>query len=321
MALGMLIDGQWKTKRDQEDDKGQFVRPSTTFRDWITADGSSGYPAAAGRYHLYVSYACPWAHRTLLMRQLKGLQEAISLSVVDPYMGEEGWAFSNRPECLPDTVNDSQYLRQVYLKAEPNFTGRVTVPVLWDKETNAIVNNESREIIRMLDTAFGEIAATDADFCPADLQSQIDTVIDQIYEPINNGVYRAGFATQQSAYENAFSDLFNALNHWEAVLDKQRYLCGDRLTEADFCMFTTLLRFDAVYYSHFKCNLQRIVDYPNLWNYLKDLYQHPGVKETCNLSHIKEHYYRSHPNVNPTGIVPVGPVIDFEAPHDRDRFS
>ncbi|MFE4108057.1 glutathione S-transferase family protein [Almyronema epifaneia] len=320
MALGMLIEGQWQKKRDQEDKDGRFLRPSTTFRDWITADGASGYPAVAGRYHLYVSYACPWAHRTLLMRSLKGLESAISLSVVDPYMGEEGWAFSNRPECLPDNVNHTHYLRDVYLKAEPKFTGRVTVPVLWDKQTSRIVNNESREIIRMLDTAFGQIAAHDTNFYPEDLQRQVDETIDQIYEPINNGVYRAGFATQQSAYESAFSELFEALNHWEAVLSQQRYLCGDRLTEADFCLFTTLLRFDAVYYSHFKCNLQRIVDYANLWNYLKDLYQHPGVKETCNLSHIKEHYYRSHPNVNPTGIVPVGPMIDFEAPHDRDRF-
>ncbi|NJM85680.1 MAG: glutathione S-transferase family protein, partial [Leptolyngbyaceae cyanobacterium RM2_2_21] len=214
----------------------------------------------------------------------------------------------------------THYLREIYTLADPHYSGRVTVPVLWDKQTSTIVNNESRQIIRMFDTEFVAFSTTGADFYPEDLQTKIDDAIDQIYEPINNGVYRAGFATQQSAYESAFSDLFEALNHWETVLSQQRYLCGDRLSEADFCMFTTLLRFDAVYYSHFKCNLQRIIDYPHLWNYLKDLYQHPGVKETCYLNHIKEHYYRSHPSVNPTGIVPVGPVIDFGAPHDRARF-
>ncbi|WP_304941006.1 glutathione S-transferase family protein [Trichocoleus sp. FACHB-591] len=321
MGLGMLVKGQWMTEREQEDTQGRFLRPSTTFRHQITADGSSGFKAEPDRYHLYVCWACPWAHRTAIMRQLKGLESVITLSAVDPVMGEEGWFFSDYPGSIPDTVNQTKYLREIYLKVERDYTGRVTVPVLWDKHTNAIVNNESREIIRMLDTEFGAIAQKETSFYPEDLRSQIDQTIDAIYQPINNGVYRAGFATQQSAYEEAVTELFDALDHWEQVLSQQRYLCGDRLTEADICMFTTLLRFDAVYYSHFKCNLRRIVDYPNLWNYLKDIYQHPEVKPTCYLDHIKLHYYKSHPKVNPTGIVPKGPIIDFDAPHDRTRFS
>lgn len=321
MGLGMLVKGQWMTEREQEDTQGRFLRPSTSFRHQITADGSSGFKAESDRYHLYICWACPWAHRTAIMRQLKGLESAITLSVVDPIMGEEGWFFSDYPGSIPDTVNQTKYLREVYLKVEPDYTGRVTVPVLWDKHTNSIVNNESREIIRMLDTEFGAIAQKDTSYYPEDLRSQVEQTIDAIYQPINNGVYRAGFATQQSAYEEAVTELFDALDHWEQVLGQQRYLCGDRLTEADICMFTTLLRFDAVYYSHFKCNLRRIADYPNLWNYLKDIYQYPEVKPTCYLDHIKLHYYKSHPKVNPTGIVPKGPIIDFDAPHDRDRFS
>jgi glutathionyl-hydroquinone reductase len=322
MGLGMLMNGKWVTEREQEDKKGKFVRPSTTFRNWITADGSSGFKAERDRYHLYVSLACPWAHRTLIMRQLKGLSDAISVSVVDPEMGDNSWEFSDCEGCIPDTVNHTHYLWELYTKVEPNYTGRVTVPVLWDKQKGTIVNNESREIIRMLDTEFGEITKPDVDLYPKALQQQIDETIDAIYQPINNGVYRAGFATTQEAYEEAVTELFENLDHWETVLGKQRYLCGDRLTEADICMFTTLLRFDAVYYVHFKCNLRRIVDYPNLWGYLRDLYQHPGVKETCNLDHIKRHYYKSHPKVNPTRIVPKGPIINFEAPHNRDtQFS
>jgi len=317
MGLGMLIDGKWVTEREQEDKQGKFVRPSTTFRNWITADGSSGFKAERDRYHLYVSLACPWAHRTLIMRQLKGLGDAISVSVVDPEMGDNSWEFSDGEGCIPDVVNHTRYLWELYTKVEPDYTGRVTVPVLWDKQQGTIVNNESREIIRMLDTEFGEIAKPDVDLYPKALQPQIDETIDAIYQPINNGVYRAGFATTQEAYEEAVTELFENLDHWETVLDKQRYLCGDRLTEADICMFTTLLRFDPVYYVHFKCNLRRIVDYSNLWGYLRDLYQHPGVKETCNLDHIKRHYYKSHPKVNPTRIVPKGPIIDFDAPHNR----
>ena len=269
------------------------------------------------RYHLYVSWACPWAQRTAILRKLKGLEDVITLSVVAPVMREEGWAFLDYPGSIPDTVNGAQYLRDVYLKADPKFTGRVTVPVLWDKETNKIVNNESREIIRMLNSEFDAVVKSDRNFYPEELRESIDKTIDAIYQPINNGVYRTGFATTQEAYEEAVTQLFNTLDYWEKVLQKQRYLCGDSITEADWCMFTTLVRFDAVYYVHFKCNLRHIYEYPNLWNYLKDLYQQSGVKETCNLDHIKLHYYKSHPNVNPTGLVPKGPILEFDAPHNR----
>lgn len=321
MGLGVLRQGKWVSDREQEDEKGRFVRPSTTFRNWITADGSSGFKAEADRYHLYVSLACPWAHRTLMMRQLKGLSDAISVSIVDPVMGEHGWEFSEGVGCIPDFVNGSRYLWELYIKVDQHYSGRVTVPILWDKQTQTVVNNESREIIRMLDTEFGAVSPTGRDLYPADLRELIDQTIDAIYQPINNGVYRAGFATKQAAYEEAVTELFAALDHWEQVLSQQRYLCGNQLTEADICMFTTLLRFDAVYYVHFKCNLRRIVDYPNLWGYLRDIYQLPGIKETCNLDHIKRHYYISHPKVNPTRLVPKGPIIDFDQPHDRERFS
>ena len=319
MATGMMIDGVWQKKGYQQDSKGRFQRNPTTFRHQITADGSSGFKAEAGRYHLYVSYACPWAHRTLIMRKLKGLEDAISVSIVAPLMAEEGWEFADYPGATPDTVNGTSYLRDVYAKADSHYTGRVTVPILWDKQTNTIVNNESREIIRMLDTQFTAIAKTKANLYPEKLQAKIDEAIDKIYEPINNGVYRAGFATKKVAYNEAVIELFEALDYWEAMLSYDRYICGDVLTEADICMFTTLLRFDPVYYVHFKCNLKHIWDYPNLWNYLKDIYQHPGVKETCNLDHIKLHYYQSHPHINPSRIVPLGPIIDLEAPHNRDK--
>jgi putative glutathione S-transferase len=318
MGLGVLIEGKWVPEREQEDEAGKFVRPSTTFRNWITADGSGGFQAEADRYHLYVSLACPWAHRTLIIRKLKGLEDAVSVSIVDPVIDQNSWEFSDAPGCVPDFVNQTQYLWQVYLKADPDYSGRVTVPVLWDKQTNTIVNNESREIIRMLDTEFSRIA-NEVDLYPAELQEAIEQTIDAIYQPINNGVYRAGFATTQSAYEEGVTDLFEALDHWETVLGQQRYLCGDRLTEADICMFTTLLRFDAVYYVHFKCNVRRMIDYPNLWGYLRDIYQHPGVKETCSLEQIKLHYYKSHPKVNPTRIVPKGPALNLDEPHGRDR--
>ncbi|EGJ31482.1 putative glutathione S-transferase [Moorena producens 3L] len=311
MATGMLVNGKWTNEVYQQDPQGRFMRNPTKFRNWIRADGSTDYKPASGRYHLYISYACPWAHRTLIMRTLKGLEEAITLSIVDPLMDKDGWEFSDGPGCIPDTVNGARYLREVYIKADPNCTGRVTVPVLWDKETGTIVNNESREIIRMFDIEFDGIAQSDISFYPENLREEIDKTIDAIYQPINNGVYRAGFATTQQAYEEGVTDLFDALDYWEGVLGKQRYLCGDRITEADWCMFTTLLRFDSVYYFHFKCNWQRILDYPNLWNYLKDLYHQPGVKETCNIDHIKQHYYRSHPFINPSGIVPKGPQISF----------
>lgn len=320
MALGMLVDGKWTSKREQEDKQGRFVRPSTTFRHHITSDGSSGYKAEGDRYHLYVSLACPWAHRTLIMRSLKGLTDIITVSIVDPFMGDDGWFFSDYPDSIPDNVNGVQYLRDLYIKAEPHYTGRVTVPILWDKQTGTIVNNESREIIRIFDTEFREFANSNVDLYPEALRQSIDETIDAIYQPINNGVYRAGFAVKQTAYEEAVTELFEALDHWDEVLGKQRYLCGNQLTEADICMFTTLLRFDSVYYVHFKCNLRHIWDYPNLSGYLRDIYQTPGVQETCNLDHIKQHYYRSHPGVNPHGIVPLGPVMDLDSEHGRDRF-
>ncbi|BDA70245.1 glutathione S-transferase-like [Rivularia sp. IAM M-261] len=321
MGLGILKDGKWIPERDQEDTEGKFIRPSTTFRDKITADGSSKFKAEPGRYHLYISWACPWACRTAILRELKGLQDVISMSVVGAEIKDNSWEFTDEPGAIPDTVNNAQYLWQIYLKADPNYSGRVTVPVLWDKQTSTIVNNESREIIRILDTEFNDFAHQDVDFYPKHLQDKIDETIDKIYQPINNGVYRAGFATSQTAYDEAVTELFTALEHWEKLLETQRYLCGAQITEADWCMFTTLFRFDAVYYVHFKCNINRIIDYPNLWNYLKDLYQYPGVKATCNLDHIKRHYYKSHPKVNPTRIVPKGPNIDFEAPHNRDTVG
>ena len=320
MAPGMMVEGEWKTERQWRSENGRFVRSTTSFRDWVTADGSSGFPAEAGRYHLYVAWACPWAHRTAILRKLKGLEEAIGLSAVGSFMGDEGWAFHDEPGAIPDTVNGAHYLREVYAKADPEYTGRVTTPVLWDKASGTIVNNESREIIRMLDTEFGELASG-PDYCPEDLRDEIDETISAIYEPINNGVYRSGFATSQEAYEEAVTELFDALDHWEGVLSTRRYLCGNRITEADWCLFPTLVRFDAVYHGHFKCNLRRIIDYPNLWGYLRDLYQQPGVAETVKMEHIKKHYYRSHESINPTRIVPKGPVLDFTEPHDRGKLG
>jgi putative glutathione S-transferase len=318
---GMLVEGEWKIEGQRWNEDGRFVRSRTSFRNRVTADGSSGFPAEAGRYHLYVAWACPWAHRTAIMRRLKRLEDVIGLSAVGSFMGEDGWAFYDEPGVIPDTVNGAYYLREVYTKADPGYTGRVTTPVLWDKGRETIVNNESREIVRMLDTEFGEFGTTDADFLPEDLRDDIDATIDAIYEPINNGVYRSGFATSQEAYDEAVTGVFDALDHWEEVLSDRRYLCGDRMTEADWCLFPTLVRFDSVYHGHFKCNLRRIVDYPNLWGYTKDLYQQPSVAETVNMDHIKKHYYGSHETINPTRIVPKGPILDFTGPHDRGRLS
>ncbi len=316
MTLGMLVEGKWVTDWTERDAQGKFNRMPTSFRHWITADGSSGFKAEANRYHLYVSLGCPWAHRTAIIWKLQGLEDIISLSIVDPVISENGWQFSNYSGCIPDTVNGDLYLRDTYLRANPTYTGRVTVPVLWDKHTSTIVNNESRQIMRMFDTQFAD--GNNINFYPTELQPQIDRTIDAIYQPINNGVYRSGFANTQAAYQEAVTELFQALDDWENILAKQRYLCGDRITEADWCMFTTLLRFDAAYYGLFKCNLRRLVDYPNLWNYLKDLYQQPKVKEVCNLDHIKRLYYQGLPQLNPTQIIPVGPIIDFDTPHDRN---
>jgi putative glutathione S-transferase len=317
-----FVDGEWSPiEHVATNEDGEFERQETMFRDRVEADPDAEFPAEAGRYHLYVSYACPWAHRTLVVRALKGLEDVVSVDVVDPWRGEDGWQFSpDRPLCDPDTVNGFDYLREAYLEADPNVTGRVTVPVLWDEERNTIVNNESREIMRMLDVAFDELATRDVDLYPGGYHDEVERVIDAIYEPINNGVYRAGFAESQEAYDEAVADLFEALDHWDSVLADQRYLAGDVLTEADVAMFTTLVRFDEVYHTHFQCNHSLIREYDNLWPYLRELYQLPGVAETVVMGHIKEHYYTTHEDVSPKAIVPMGPDPDFEAPHDRDRL-
>jgi putative glutathione S-transferase len=319
--MGLLVDGVWRNDwYDTRSTGGRFVRQESAFRDRITADGSSGFPAEPGRYHLYVSLACPWAHRTLIFRTLKRLEDAISLSVVHPYMGENGWEFDQRGEVegtIPDTVNGARYLYEVYLAANPRYTGRVTVPVLWDKRRRTIVNNESAEIIRVLNSeldAFGDAAL---DFYPGELRREIDELNAVVYAKVNNGVYRCGFATTQEAYEEAFVELFQTLGMLDARLARGRWLLGERLTEADWRLFTTLVRFDAVYFGHFKCNLRRIADYPNLSGYLRDLYQVPGVAETVSFAHIKRHYYQSHRTINPTGIVPLGPEQDLGLPHHR----
>ena len=320
--MGKMIDGEWTTQWYSSDDTGHFQREDTVFHDWVRADGSTDFPVESGRYHLYVSWACPWAHRTLITRALKGLDEHVTLSAVDWFMGEEGWTFEgDDPDMIPDDVNGATYLREIYKRADDNYTGRVTVPVLWDKERATIVNNESPEIMRMFDVEFDALATNDVDLYPEGYRDAIDETIEAIYNPINNGVYRSGFADTQEAYDEAVRTLFDALDHWEGVLDEQRYLCGDRFTEADICMFTTLVRFDPVYATHFKCNLKRLADYPNLWNYLKDIYQIPGIAETVNLRHIKNHYYQSHETVNPKRIVARGFEVDYTEPHDRDRLE
>jgi putative glutathione S-transferase len=278
---------------------------------------ASGLEAESGRYHLYVSYACPWAHRTLIYRKLKGLEDHISVSVVNPLMLEHGWTFEPADGVVPDPIQDAQYLHQIYTAAKPDYSGRVTVPVLWDKETGTIVNNESSEIIRMFDWQFDDVGASGPRFCPPELESDIDAVNTFVYGSINNGVYKCGFATTQEAYEEAVKKLFAALGQIDLRLSGSRYLVGETLTEADWRLFTTLLRFDPVYVGHFKCNIKRLVDYPNLWAYTRELYQVPGVAETVNFDHIKDHYYRSHHSINPTGVVPAGPDIDFTEPHRR----
>lgn len=326
--MGLLVDGQWQDKwYDTEESKGQFVRSAAQFRNWITADGSAGptgragFKAEAGRYHLYVSYACPWANRTLIFRKLKGLEEMLPVSVVHWHMGENGWTFEDGEGVIKDTVNGASYLRDVYIEANNIYSGRVTVPVLWDKKTNTIVSNESSEIIRMLNSAFDEIGAVDGDYYPEPLREEIDSLNVRIYNSINNGVYKAGFASSQEAYEDAVIALFESLDWLEKILESQRYLTGDQITEADWRLFTTLVRFDPVYVGHFKCNLKRLVDYPNLWAYTRDLYQLPGIAETINMYHIKQHYYGSHPSVNPTGVVPLGPRTDYSEPHNRQLLS
>ena len=326
--MGLLQDGQWVNQwYDTKSSGGRFVRKAPQFRHWITADGSAGpsgdagFKAEPGRYHLYVSLACPWAHRTLIFRALKGLEDMIPISVVHWYMADKGWTFQAGEGVVADSVNDAEYMYQVYTSAMPDYSGRVTVPVLWDKQTKTIVSNESPEIIRMFNAAFDGVGAKSGDFYPQALREEIDMLNERIYEPVNNGVYKCGFATTQAAYEESVVPLFETLDWLDDRLSNQRYLTGSQITEADWRLFTTLIRFDQVYVGHFKCNIKRIVDYPNLSEYVRDLYQQPGVAGTVDMAHIKRHYYASHETVNPSRVVPVGPEIDFTAAHDRARFD
>lgn len=326
--MGLLVDGVWHDQwYDTESHGGRFMRQDSIFRNWITADGDStekkrkNFKAEADRYHLYVSYACPWAHRTLIFRALKGLEHLISVSVVNWFMGEQGWTFESGPDVTGDPISDAKYLHEIYKHAESDYTGRVTVPVLWDKHNSTIVNNESADIIRMFNSAFDDLGATPGNYYPEDLRNEINSINNRIYETVNNGVYKAGFATSQDAYEEAVKPLFETLDWLEHHLEANRYLLGNQLTEADWRLFTTLVRFDAVYYSHFKCNLRRIVDYSNLWGYLRELYQMPKIADTVFFDHIKGHYYQSHETINPSRIVPKGPEIDFLEPHNRNQIS
>jgi putative glutathione S-transferase len=324
--MGLLVNGAWQEDISRTTG-GRFVRPSSSFRNFVTADGSAGpsgeggFPAEAGRYHLYISLACPWAHRTLIFRTLKKLDAVISVTNAEPLYGKTGWEFGTAHGGSPDTVNGKRTLAEIYLLADPHYTGRVSVPVLWDKKRRTIVNNESSEIIRMLNSAFAAFTDVQTDYYPAGLRAEIDRINDLVYPTVNNGVYRAGFATSQDAYEEAARGIFATFDQLEERLSRQRYLVGPQMTEADWRLFTTLIRFDSVYYSHFKCNLRRVADYPNLWNYLRELYQVPGIAETVSIDHIKRHYYGSQRQVNPTGIVPIGPQIDFNKPHDRARLD
>jgi putative glutathione S-transferase len=326
-GVGLLVDGVWQDQwYDTTSTGGAFKRADAGFRNWITADGSAGpsgsdgFAAESGRYHLYVSLACPWAHRTLIFRQLKGLADHISVSVVHPDMLDKGWTFATDFEgATGDTLYGSDYAHQIYTRADPGFSGRVTVPILWDTSRQTIVSNESSEIIRMLDSAFDAITGNTDDFWPVELRAEIEPVNARIYDSVNNGVYKAGFATTQAAYDAAVGPLFDCLDWIEDRLDTHRYLMGDRITEADWRLFTTLVRFDPVYHLHFKCNRRRIVDYPNLWAYTRELYQWPGVADTVNLDHIVRHYHYSHDSINPHRIIPINPVLDFDAPHRRDQ--
>jgi putative glutathione S-transferase len=324
--MGQLIDGVWQGRRqDTRRADGRFVRPASKFRSWVTADGSAGpsgeagFKAEAGRYHLYVSYACPWASRTLIYRALKGLENIVSLSATHWLMAGQGWDFTPDEGVIPDGANGCARLHELYTLADPGYTGRVTVPVLWDKERRMIVSNESSEIIRMFNSAFDGLGAESGDYYPAPLRQRIDALNERIYETVNDGVYKAGFATTQAAYEAAVRPLFETLDWLERLLEGRRFLVGDTPTEADWRLFTTLVRFDPVYAGHFKCNIRSLTDYPNLWAYTRDLYQWPRVRETVDFGHIKKHYYMSHPTINPTGIVPLGPHIDFESAPNRER--
>jgi glutathionyl-hydroquinone reductase len=329
--MGVLIDGVWHeqapepAKTDPSRAAGRFERAQTSFRNWVTPDGrpgptgSDGFSAAAGRYHLYVSLACPWAHRALIMRALKGLEQIIPISVTHWLMAEQGWTFSPGEGVIPDPLFNSRYLHEIYSRADTHYSGRASVPVLWDQHTQTIVNNESSEIMRMFNGAFDAVGAQPGDYYPKEKREEIDALNARIYDTLNNGVYKAGFATTQSAYEEAVTPLFETLDWLDDILSQSRFLCDDTLTEADIRLFTTLVRFDAVYHGHFKCNVRRIVDYKNLWAYTRDVYQTPGIAQTVNFAHIKRHYYQSHKQINPTGIVPLGPALDFDAPAERGK--
>lgn len=319
--MGRLVEGVWQDVwYDTASTGGRFVRESSAFHHLITDDPAAEFPAEPGRYHLYVSLACPWAHRTLIVRKLKRLEEAIGVVVVHPYMGDQGWSFDAYPGATGDPLNGAAHLHELYTRANPYYTGRVTVPLLWDSRRQTIVNNESAELVRILNHAFDRWGNATLDLYPEPLREEIDRINDFVYERVNNGVYRAGFATTQEAYEEAVEALFAALDELEAKLARQRYLAGQRLTEADIRLFTTLVRFDPVYVGHFKCNIRRLVDYPNLWAYARELYQLPGVADTVDFDHIKRHYYTSHPTINPTRVIPAGPKMDWHAPHGRDRL-
>jgi putative glutathione S-transferase len=315
-VMGVLIDGDWREEPADKGGSGEFVRHESHFRDRITADGSSGFQAAPGRYHLFVSRACPWCHRTMIMRVLKRLEGVVSISFVEPLMLENGWTFAST-----DPITGSRYVYELYQQADPLFTGRATVPILWDRETNAIVNNESSDIVRMFNSEFDDMTHELTNYYPDALAAEIEEVNSRIYPTVNNGVYRAGFATTQAAYERAVRELFGSLDWLEERLQRQRYLVGDLITEADIRLFPTLVRFDAVYYGHFKCNMRHVYEYPALWGYARELYQIPGIADTISFNEYKAHYYGSHRKINPTGIIPAGPLLDFAAPHGRaSRF-
>ena len=322
--MGLLVDGMWQDRwYDTGKTGGRFVRTEAQYRNWVTPDGTpgptgeGGFAAEPGRYHLYISRACPWAHRTMIFRALKGLDNATSFSVTHWIMAEQGWTFEPGPGVVPDTVNGARFLHEVYTRADPRYTGRVTVPVLWDKQRRTIVNNESGDIARMLNSAFDRVGAREGDYYPEALRSEIDALNARIYDTLNNGVYKAGFATTQAAYEEAVQPLFETLDWLEERLATRRYLCDDRKTEADWRLFTTLVRFDPVYVGHFKCNIRRIVDYPNLWGYARELHQQPGVSRTLAMDQIRRHYYTTHDELNPERIIPVGPGYDWSEPHGR----
>lgn len=325
--MGLLVDGHWSDDDNIRNEEGKFIRPESSFRNWITSDGGPGptgelgFAAEAGRYHLYITHNCPWAYRTAMFRRVKGLEDIISISIGGASFKDQGWTFNEEPGALPDAVNNIYYLHELYTKADPKYTGRVTVPVLWDKKSETIVNNESSEIIRMFNSAFDKITHNKLDFYPESLRNQIDEINAIVYKNINNGVYRAGFATTQNAYEEAYNNLFMTLDKLEDRLGERRYLTGEKLTEADWRLFSTLIRFDVVYYTHFKCNKRHIFDYPNLWNFTLELYQYPGISSLTNFDHIKRGYYGLMPKINPSEIVAKGPDIDFNQPHDRGKFA